>query len=133
MAEQYLPAVELRVVKNLQLAMNLSSPLNCSSLRKKNEITFVIKNGKKIKTKIGPVFLYNDFEERKNKAAILVKKNIGKAHFRNYIKRIIRYYIRSEVTLFEEFNRVIFLYVSSEKKVKYSQIKSTYDKALKSA
>jgi ribonuclease P protein component len=112
--------------------MNLSSQPNSTSLKAKNEISLVLNNGKKIKTTIGPVFLFKDDNVEDKKVAVLIKKNVGKAYYRNYIKRIIRYYVRSEFTLFEKFNRVIFLYGYTGEKIKYEFLKENYNKALKS-
>jgi ribonuclease P protein component len=110
--------------------MNLSSPLNCSVLKNKDEISVVLKNGKKVRSDIGTIYFFNNDNEPFKKFAIFVKKNIGKAFYRNYIKRIIRFYIRSNFTLFNKYNRVIFFYSCSQK-VKYSFLKDQIHSALK--
>ena len=112
----------MKVERKFLLAMNISSPLNCSVLTDKDEIAVVLKNGRKIKSDLGTIYLYNFKNEPLKKAAIFVKKNIGKAYYRNYIKRIIRFYIRSSFTLFKDYNRVIFFYNCKEK-IKYPFLK----------
>ncbi len=109
--------------------MNLSNPLNSSILKNKNEIYVVLKNGKKVKSDIGTIYFFNDEKEQFKKFAIFVKKNIGKAVYRNYIKRIIRFYIRSNFTLFYNYNRVIFFYNYKEK-VKYKFLKAQINSAV---
>ena len=112
--------------------MNLSSQLNCSVLTNKNEISAVIKNGRKIKSDLGILYLFNIEKELFTKAAIFVKKNTGKAHYRNYIKRIFRFYIRSNFTLFKKYNRVIFFY-NYKNKISYAFLKEHLTKTLKEA
>jgi ribonuclease P protein component len=109
--------------------MNLSKRLNYYSLADKDEISVILKYGTKKVTRFGPVFFYYAKKNKTTKIAILVKKAIGKAHYRNYIKRIIRYYIRTDFTLLDKYNRVIFLYRYSEK-IKFKQLKDEYDKKL---
>ena len=107
--------------------MNISKQLRYTTLNSKKEISNVFKNGKKIKSEVGPVYLLNEKENKDSKFAILIKSDIGKAYYRNYIKRIIRFYIRTNTTLFENFNRVIFLYNYKKKKIDYSFLKANYD------
>ena len=110
--------------------MNLSKQPKVYSLADKNEISVIFSDGKRLNTKFGPVYFYNVENDSNNKIAILIKKKIGKAYYRNYIKRIIRFYIRSEITLLEKYNRVIFLYryIGS---IKYYQLKKEYNFKLK--
>lgn len=110
--------------------MNLSSQLKYSSLSSTQEISKLLNNGKKVKSEIGPIYFFYDKNKQGKKFAILIKKNIGKAYYRNYIKRIIRFYIRTNVTLFENFNRVIFLYNYKIKKIDYTFLKKRYDRSL---
>ncbi|MCB0282757.1 MAG: ribonuclease P protein component, partial [Calditrichaeota bacterium] len=84
--------------------------------------------GKKRSTSFGPVFFYSD-SGSDIKIAILIKKSIGKAYYRNYIKRIIRFYIRTDFTLLEKYNRVIFLYKNTEN-ITYKNLKNEYLKKL---
>jgi len=112
--------------------MNISSQLNCSVLNNKNEISVVLKNGKKIKSDLGIIYFFNIEKEIYKKAAIFIKKNTGKAYYRNYIKRIIRFYIRSNFTLFNKYNRVIFFY-NNKNKINYKFLKEHLNKILKDA
>ena len=116
--------------KNYLLAMNLSKLPKIFSLSNKKEISVIFSNGKKINTKFGPVYFYSVKEDANNRIAILIKKKIGRAYYRNYIKRTIRFYIRSEITLLGKYNRVIFLY-RYIKPVKYDQLKLEYNFKLK--
>ena len=109
--------------------MNISSQLNCSVLNNKNEISIVLKNGEKIKTDLGILYFFNIEKEIFKKVAIFVKKSTGKAHYRNYIKRIIRYYIRSNFTLFNKYNRVIFFY-NNKNKIKYKFLEEHLNRVL---
>jgi len=43
--------------------MNLSKQHNISSLGSKNEISLILKSGIRVKTKFGPIFLYNAKKE----------------------------------------------------------------------
>ena len=56
---------EAREEKNLQSAMNLSKQHNFSSLSNKQEISNIFENGKKVKSKFGPIFFYNDVYDKK--------------------------------------------------------------------
>lgn len=106
--------------------MNLSKHLNITSLSEKDEINEIFRKGKKISTNVGPVYFYLNTSEKNIKAAILIKKKIGNACYRNYVKRIIRYYINSDFTLLKKYNRVIFLFNLS-KPIKYKDLKSEYN------
>jgi len=130
MAVLFFQEEEQKEERNFLLVMNLSSPLNCSVLKNKDEISVVLKNGKKVRSDIGTIYFFNNDKDTFKKFAIFVKKNVGKAFYRNYIKRIIRFYIRSNVTLFNKYNRVIFFY-SFKEKVKYSFLKDQIHSALK--
>lgn len=108
--------------------MNLIKQHSYSSLSNRDEISLILKYGTKRATRFGPVFFYS-VKNSDNKIAILIKKTIGKAFYRNYIKRIIRYYIRTDFTLLKKYNRVIFLYRFNEK-IKYKNLKSEYKNKL---
>jgi len=127
---QFLPEEGRKEERKFLLVMNISSPLNCSVLTHKDEIASVLKNGKKIRSDLGTIYLFNLKEAPVKKMAIFVKKNIGKAHYRNYIKRIIRFYIRSNFTLFNNYNRVIFFYNYKEK-IRYPFLKEHITSALR--
>jgi ribonuclease P protein component len=109
--------------------MNLSRRLSITSLSQKNEIIEIFRNGKKISTNVGPVYFYDNKNVKNIKAAILIKKKIGNACYRNYVKRMIRYYINSDFTLLKKYNRVIFLY-SLTKPIKYEELKREYNSLL---
>ena len=109
--------------------MNLIKQLNLTSLSDKNEISVILKYGTKKETRFGPVFFYNFKKSKDSRIAILVKKSIGKAYYRNYIKRIIRYYIRTDFTLLKKYNRVIFLYRFKEK-IRFNKLKDEYTEKL---
>ena len=106
--------------------MNLSKRLNITSLADKNEISIIFRNGKKVSTKFGPVYFYSNKSVKNIKVAVLLKKSIGNACYRNYVKRIVRYYINSDFTLLKKYNRVIFLY-SSTVPIKYTKLKDEYN------
>jgi len=91
--------------------MNISKLHKITSLRKREEIRFVFENGRKIKTKYGLIFVLKKIEKNNKKAAILLKKNIGSAVKRNYVKRILRAIIRiNHENIFNNYNRVLFLF-----------------------
>ena len=91
--------------------MNISSLHKIKTLKKRNEIKAVLDKGKKIKTKYGLIFLYKNVDGKEKKAAILLKKSVGSAVRRNYIKRILRAIIRSNNDLFfNNCNRVVIIY-----------------------
>jgi len=108
--------------------MNLSKHLKITSLSDKKEIDEILRKGKKIPTGLGPVYFYLNKSVKNIKVAILVKKKIGNAWYRNYVKRIIRYYINSEITLLK-YNRVIFLY-RLNRTIKYKELKAEYNSIL---
>lgn len=112
--------------------MNLSSQHNFTSLSNKEEISYILNRGKKIYTRFGLIFYLNMKDVLGKKIAILIKKNIGKAHHRNYIKRIIRHFIKSDITLLSKYNRVIFLY-RFKGKVKYKDLQEEYLNKLETA
>lgn len=96
--------------------MNLSKTLKIESLSNPAEINLVLKKGKKLISRYGPIFLYRmpgDGQE-KSKVAMLLKKSTGPAVKRNYIKRILRHFVREHVELFGNYNRIIFIYNNSK-------------------
>ena len=109
--------------------MNISRRHNISSLKKKNEIDLVFKYGEKKHTKLGPVFLHNDRNNEMRKVAVLVKKHVGSSVNRNYIKRIIRYFITHHSFILDNHNRIIFLF-NRRKPVEYSKLKEEYLRVL---
>jgi len=109
--------------------MNISKRHKILSIKNKDEINLVLNNGRKNKTHYGPVFVYNDSDELNKKMAVLVKKNIGSAVKRNYVKRIVRRFICKFPLVLEENNRIIFIYTNS-KPVTYSELESEYRRVL---
>ena len=110
--------------------MNISRTLNISSINKKDEIGRVLNSGKKVYTKLGLIFLASDDLDASLKAAFLIKKNCGSAVKRNYIKRILRHFVRECYKLFKSYNRIIFLY-RYKGDVDYSLLKREFVEALK--
>ena len=90
--------------------MNISKTLNIVTLSNKDEIHHIIKEGQKVYTKFGLVFLYKENEKVFKKIGILIKKKSGNAVKRNYIKRIIRQFVRNEYNLLCHYSKIIFLY-----------------------
>jgi ribonuclease P protein component len=110
--------------------MNISSRHNISSLKNKDEIEIIFKQGFKVKTKYGPIFLYRaTTKDDSRKVAILLKKRVGSAVKRNYIKRIIRYFISKNHMIFGKNNRMIFLF-NSHVAVSYALLEKEYLRAL---
>lgn len=106
--------------------MNISSRHNIVSLKKKDEIDHVFKKGIKYRTRYGPVFIYKSREyENGTKVAILLKKSVGTAVRRNYIKRIIRHFVVCNFRIIKGFDRLIFLYNSREQ-VSYARLEKEY-------
>lgn len=59
----------------------------------------------------GILFLHHKDDADDTKFAVLIKKNTGNAVQRNYRKRIVREYLRKNISRFvPRYNRVIFLY-----------------------
>jgi len=110
--------------------MNLSKQHKIISITDKEEITYVLSHGKRINTRFGPIFLSNIVNDSQLKFAVLLKKNIGKAFYRNYIKRLLRVYIVKKITLFKSYNRVIFLYKCRTKLASHNLLFSEYDTRL---
>jgi ribonuclease P protein component len=110
--------------------MNISKQHNIISLGERKEITSILDSGKKIKTKFGLIFLKRVNKDSITKAAVLLKKSCGSAVKRNYIKRIIRHFIKDQITLFNGYNRVVFLY-NYKKEINYNSLKNEYINALK--
>ncbi|RQV96920.1 MAG: ribonuclease P protein component [Calditrichaeota bacterium] len=90
--------------------MNLSKKHNLKTINRKDEIKKILESGKRIYTKYGPIFLYSSNEDKIKKTAILIKKSIGSAVKRNYIKRIFRNLIVNFIINSKSYNRVIFIY-----------------------
>ena len=90
--------------------MNISKRLNISTLKKKHEIREIMDRGTKVYLKTGLIFLFKKEDSKDLKAAFLIKKKIGNAVKRNYIKRVLRSILRENYNIFNKYNRIIFLY-----------------------
>jgi len=109
--------------------MNLSKALNIRSLKNKEDIKLVLKNGQKVYTKFGLIFLQNNPGDDITKVGILMKRSSGSAVQRNYVKRIIRNFVRINIKLFSKYNRIIFLY-NFDGVISYNQLREEYICAL---
>ncbi len=101
--------------------MNILTGRKITTIRKKDEINQILQRGKKSKFKFGLIFLYNVRQSTDKKAAVLIKKSIGNAVRRNYIKRIVRSYIRKYYQLLDDYNRVIVL-INKKADITYQQL-----------
>jgi ribonuclease P protein component len=110
--------------------MNLSVQHKILTLKKNADIEEVLSYGKKIHTKYGLFFLYNLRLEKKMSFAVLIKKKIGNAVWRNYCKRLVREYVRNRIMSFNKYKKIIFLY-TYEGKINYSHLEKEFDKKLK--
>jgi len=70
---------------------------------------------KKIRTKYGYLNLTQNPQHEEFKLRILIKKGTGNAAYRNYIKRIIREYLRHERSKLIFYNDCVFYFHSSDK------------------
>lgn len=109
--------------------MNLLKTPRTVSINKREEIEQIINKGVRVSTSLGPIFLYQDKPGTINKVAILVKKNIGSAVKRNYIKRIIREIIRENHHIFKRFNRMVIIF-NKRCEVNYHRVRRIYKSAI---
>lgn len=112
--------------------MNISVRHNIFSLKRKNDIEKLLANGLKKHTRYG-VFFFDLDQKIKNgpvEFAVLIKKNVGKAIWRNYCKRIVREYVRKHNAFFKNFQKVIFLY-NYEGKINYNLLEKELNEQLK--
>jgi ribonuclease P protein component len=110
--------------------MNISNRHNIKSLKERSEINKVFHKGEKISTRFGPIFFYQSTDNGDSKkVAILLKKNVGTSVKRNYIKRIIRYFVTQHKAILEHSNRIIFLY-NSKNPINYPLLKKEYLRVL---
>jgi ribonuclease P protein component len=98
-------------------------------IKNNTEIKGILSTGKKIYTKYGIFFLgKNRIDDRIN-FAVLIKKSVGKAVWRNYCKRIVRAYIRNRTENFIDNRKIIFVY-TYDGKVSYKFLEKEFDKKL---
>ncbi len=109
--------------------MNLFAQHKIVTIKKNTEIKELLSTGKKINTKYGVFYLGNKIKDDRINFAILIKKSVGKAVWRNYCKRIIRAYIRNRIDTFPEKRQVIFLY-TYDGKINYKLLAEELDKKL---
>lgn len=109
--------------------MILSKTPKITSLKNKSEIQDLLASGRKVYTKYGLIFLKKIPDTAENKIAILVRKKCGNAVKRNYIKRILRHFIRKHALVLNQNNRIAFLYLYSGP-VEFKAIETMYLNAL---
>ena len=109
--------------------MNLTKTHNISTISNNQEIRYILNKGQKVYTKFGLIFMLSDSEDKKIQTAVLLKKKVGNAVKRNYIKRIIKNFFVNNLSLFKNYNRIIFLY-SFEGDIKYRELEQVYLNAL---
>jgi ribonuclease P protein component len=110
--------------------MNISKTLNIVSISNKDEIRHILKMGQRVYTNFGLIFLFKDEKKNLKKIGILVKKKSGSAVKRNYIKRIIRQFIRIEYNQIRHFHQILFLY-NFQGKISYKELSANYKISLK--
>lgn len=88
-----------------------------------------MEKGEKIFTKYGLFFFNSKGQSDNLRFAVLIKKNVGKAFWRNYCKRIVRSYARNRLKQLLQFQQVIFLFTYTGK-VKYRYLEEEFDKRL---
>ena len=110
--------------------MNIARTLKISTIGKKDEINYIFNSGKKVYTKLGLIFLASNVQDESLRVAILIKKNCGSAVKRNYIKRILRHFVRECYKLFKCHNRIILLY-GYKGDMDYNLLKREFVEALK--
>jgi len=118
-----------KVEKNLPSAMNSHDQHKIVTIKKNTEIRAILSTGKKIYTQYGTFFLGYEKTDNRIKFAVLIKKSVGNAVWRNYCKRIIRTYIRKNVDRLPENIQIIFLY-TFDGKINYSRLEKEFYKKL---
>lgn len=109
--------------------MNLSALPELRSLKSKKNIKNILDNGKKRYTRFG-IFFLDKSETEYTYFAVLIKKSVGKAVKRNYCKRIVREYMRKNLSLFKNYNQIIFLF-NSHQDTSFEELKKEFDIKLK--
>jgi len=110
--------------------MNLRDPHKIVIIKKNNDIKKILATGKRLQTKYGIFFIQKNESDNRINFAVLIKKSVGNAVWRNYCKRIVRAYIKSKINLFPQNSKCIFLY-TYEDKVTYQLLEEELDKKLK--
>ena len=109
--------------------MNSHARHNIIIIKKNSEIREILAHGKKISTKYGVFFINDKSRDRNLRFAVLIRKSVGNAVWRNYCKRIVRSYMRNRFTHFMNKGEVIFVY-NFEGKVQYRLLEEEFDKKL---
>ena len=109
--------------------MNLRDQHSIVTIKKNTEIKEILSTGKKIYTKYGIFFIGHKKTDSRLNFAVLIKKSVGNAVWRNYCKRIIRAYTRKKIDKFPENRQVIFLYTHGGK-ISYRLLEEEFDKKL---
>jgi len=109
--------------------MNSFAQPKIVTIKKNTEIKDLLSTGKKINTKYGLFFIGSKGKNNQIHFAVLIKKSVGKAVWRNYCKRIVRAYIRNRTDNFFENRQIIFLY-TYDGKIKYNLLEEEFDKKL---
>jgi len=110
--------------------MNLSSQHNILSLKNSTEIKDLLAHGRKVFNRYGIIFINEGTHYPDTRAAILIKKKVGNAVKRNYVKRIIRHFIREQGAMLLKYKRSTFLYLY-QGTVCYNDLAAEYLKVLK--
>ena len=128
MVGKFCPEEGLKEENVWLLVMNISKTLNITTLSNKDEIQIIFKKGQKIYNKFGLLFLYSN-KRKLRKVGILIKKQSGNAIQRNYIKRIIKQFVRNQYSAFCAYEKIIFLY-NYKGKISYKELNDTYLKSI---
>ncbi len=92
--------------------MNSSVQPNIKIIKKRSEIKHILQNGHRVRSRFGNFYLLNGHHSEK-RMAVLIKKHVGNAVQRNYRKRIVREYIRkniSDICGMKRYNELVFLF-----------------------
>lgn len=95
--------------------MNSSAPPEIKKIKNRQDIKKILENGRKVFTSVGVFFLIENKEDPCFHFAVLIKKSIGNAVKRNYYKRIFRSFVKNNISVFKQYNFVVFLFNKSVK------------------
>ena len=109
--------------------MSLSAQHNIISIKSNDEIKNLLATGEKVYTKYGIFFLSKSTGLHPPGFAVLIKRSVGKAVERNYCKRLVREYARTNLALFSKYSRILFLY-NFRGKVGFSQLCEEFNRRL---
>ena len=109
--------------------MNLRVQHKIVTIKKNTEIKEILSTGEKIYTRYGIFFLGKNKTDIRINFAVLIKKSVGNAVWRNYCKRIIRVYIRNSINILPENRQIIFLYTYNGK-INHELLKEEFNKKL---